>query len=190
MDDTDFDLLCKGLSVEEAKRMRKIVNEWCDGDENGFPVQLVLLVRAQWRAAALLPRAISDSGKVIENHLAECRQHTAAIVKNLSTVTENSAAELKSIVKIHTETVNKISTSSRDQFWQTEQAAEQIRNSLGSGLSEWRKARDDFARGREKLEEERKELAARVQSRDSVYVGIILFGAVAFGILLEYYWTH
>ena len=52
MEDTDFDLLCDGLSADEAKRMRKILAEWSDGDENGFPVQLALLTRAQWRAAA------------------------------------------------------------------------------------------------------------------------------------------
>ena len=32
---------------------RKMLAEWSDGDENGFPVQLALLTRAQWRAAAL-----------------------------------------------------------------------------------------------------------------------------------------
>ena len=53
MEDTDFDLLCVGLSPDEAKRMRKILAEWSDGDENGFPVQLALLTRAQWHAAAL-----------------------------------------------------------------------------------------------------------------------------------------
>ena len=55
MEDTDFAFLCNGLSSDEAKRMRKILAEWCDGDENGFPVQLVMLTRAQWRAAALVP---------------------------------------------------------------------------------------------------------------------------------------
>jgi hypothetical protein len=38
----DFDLLCKGLSADEAKLFRKILAEWSDGDENGFPVQLAL----------------------------------------------------------------------------------------------------------------------------------------------------
>ena len=187
MDDTDFDLLCKGLSADEAKRMRKILAEWCDGDENGFPVQLVLLVRAQWRAAALLPRAITDSGKLIETHLAECRQHTAAIVKNLSTVTEDSTAELKSIVKMHTEAVSKISASFRDQFWQTEEAAKQIRDSLGNALSEWRKARDDFAAERQKLEKERKELATRIQWRDWLWAGLTLFGMMAIGVIIGFW---
>lgn len=190
MEDTDFDLLCKSLSADEAKRMRKILNEWCDGDENGFPVQLVLLVRAQWRAAALLPRAIGDSGKLIEKNLAECRQHTAAIVKNLSTVTENSTTELKSIVQMHTETVNQASVALRNQLWETEDVAKRIRNQLDGALPEWRKAKNDFSTERQMLEKERKDLAKRVQIRDGIYWGFIAFGLLAFGGLLEYWWTH
>jgi len=190
MDDTSFDLLCKGLPPDEARLFRKILKEWCDGDEDSFPVQLALLTRAQWRAAALLPHAIQDSGKLIEKHLAECRQHTAGIVTNLSTVAKDSAAKLKSIVEIHTDTVNKASVSIRNQLWETEEVAKRIRTTLESNFSEWRKARDDFAMERLKLEKERKDLAVRVQFRDNVYAGIILFGAIALGILLEYYWKH
>ena len=65
MEDTDFDLLCVGLSPDEAKRMRKMLAEWNDGDENGFPVQLAMLTRAQWRAAALVPQAVNESRKLI-----------------------------------------------------------------------------------------------------------------------------
>jgi uncharacterized protein YukE len=190
MDDTSFDLLCKGLSPNEAKLFRKMMKEWCAGDEDSFPVQLALLTKAQWCAAALLPNLIKDSGKAIEGHLAECRHHCAAIVKNLSTAAADSADELKSIVKIHAETVGKTSASFQDQFWQTEQAAKEIRNGLGSGLSEWRKARDDFAAEREKLAKEREEFSRCARFRDNLFAGIILFGAIAFGILLEYWWTH
>ena len=47
MIDTDFDLLCDGVNPAEAKRLRKILAEWCSGDENSFPVQLALLTKAQ-----------------------------------------------------------------------------------------------------------------------------------------------
>ena len=36
MDDTCFDLLCQGMSAEEAKLFRKMLAEWCDGDEDSF----------------------------------------------------------------------------------------------------------------------------------------------------------
>ncbi len=52
MDDTAFDALCEGASPAEAKQLRKLLAAWCQGDENSFPVQLVLLNRSQFRAAA------------------------------------------------------------------------------------------------------------------------------------------
>ncbi|HEX3719416.1 MAG TPA: hypothetical protein VH595_15790 [Verrucomicrobiae bacterium] len=61
MIDTDFDLLCEGMNPTEAKRLRKILAEWCSGDENSFPVQLALLTKAQWRAVAHLPHVPRDS---------------------------------------------------------------------------------------------------------------------------------
>jgi hypothetical protein len=63
MIDTDFDLLCDGANPAEAKCLRKILAEWCSGDENSFPVQLALLTKAQWRAVARLPHVMRDSQK-------------------------------------------------------------------------------------------------------------------------------
>jgi methyl-accepting chemotaxis protein len=63
MMDTDFDLLCDGVNPAEAKRLRKILAEWCSGDENSFPVQLALLTKAQWRAIARMPHIMRDSQK-------------------------------------------------------------------------------------------------------------------------------
>lgn len=66
MIDTDFDLLCDGANPAEAKCLRKILAEWCKGDENSFPVQLALLTKAQWRAVARLPRVVEESRKQLE----------------------------------------------------------------------------------------------------------------------------
>ena len=43
---------------------------------------------------------------------------------------------------------------------------------------------------RQKLETERKELAARSQLRDSIFAGVIFLGAIAGGMLLEYFLLH
>ena len=190
MDYHDFDLLCQGLSAEELKQLHKMLNEWGQGDPNSFPVELVLLTKAQWHAAALIPRAIKDSGRLIEKYLAECRQQTVAIVGNLSAVTAENATELKSIVKAHTETVNQAAVDGRNRLWETEEVAKRIKGQLDSSFGEWKKAKDDFAAERQKLETERKELAARAQWRDSFYAGLILLGAIAFGVLMDYYFRH
>jgi hypothetical protein len=48
---------------------------------------------------------------------------------------------------------------------------------------EWKKAKDDFAAERLKLEKERKELAARLQWRDWFWAGLTLLGMIAIGIV-------
>ena len=120
MEDTDFDLLCKGLTPDEAKQLRKIFREWSIGDENGFPVQFALLTRAQWNAAAAVPRAVNDSRKLIERHLAEYRQQTAALVKNLAAAGHEQTAELKAIMADHVEIVKKDAWQIRSQLTEAE----------------------------------------------------------------------
>jgi gas vesicle protein len=184
MEDTDFDWLCNGLPADEAKRMRKIFVEWCDGDENGFPVQLALLTRAQWRAAALVPQAVNNSRKLIERHLAEYRQQTAVLVKNLSIVTEDQADELKNIVKAHTETVNQASVSIRNQLWETAEVAKQIRKTLDDGVSAWDRAKIDMEAGSERFQKSCRELDDRITWRELRRDWLTLLGLIAIGIVI------
>ena len=65
---------------EEVDRVHRFLHEWGTGPENSFPVQFVLLTRAQLRAAASIPRAIAESRKWLEQHLAEYRRQTADLV--------------------------------------------------------------------------------------------------------------
>ncbi|MBU6410623.1 MAG: hypothetical protein KGR98_09565, partial [Verrucomicrobia bacterium] len=55
------------------------------------------------------------------------------------------------------------------------------------GISEWRKAKDDFAAERQKIEKERKELAARIQWRDWLWAGLTLLGMLAIGIVIGFW---
>ena len=82
------------------------------------------------------------------------------------------------------------SVDARNRLWETEAAAKRITDQLDSGFLEWKKAKDDLAAERLNLETERKELAARGQWRDSIFIGTIFFGAIAGGMLLEYYRQH
>jgi hypothetical protein len=36
MDDTDFDALCEGAPATEAKQLRKLLADWCNGAEDSF----------------------------------------------------------------------------------------------------------------------------------------------------------
>jgi uncharacterized protein YkvS len=190
MNDTSFDLLCKDLTAEEAKLFRKMLKEWANGDEDSFPVQLILLTKAQWLAAARLPQLIRESGSVIEQQMKSCRLKVAAIVGNLSAASRENIIELKGMIKAHAEKVNESGVLVRNQLWETEAAAKRIAKTLSEGSAAWEQAKKDFIAERQKLEKEREELAARAQWRDTIYSVIILAGAVALGVLLGYTLKH
>jgi len=184
MEETDFDLLCKGLSADEARRLRKIFVEWCDGDENGFPVQLALLTLAQWRASASIPRALNDSRKWLELHLADYRQQTAALINDLSVVGENQANELKNVVKAHTETVKHASVSIQDQLRRTTEAAKQISRQLDDGVSAWNRAKSEMEAGHELFRKACKELDDRLTLRELRRDWLTLLEVISIGIII------
>jgi hypothetical protein len=193
MEDTDFDLLCVGLSPDEAKRMRKILAEWNDGDENGFPVQLAMLTRAQWQAAASIPRSLNDSRKWLELHLAEYRRQTAELVKNLSAVGEDQADELKNVVKAHTEALNQASGSFRSQLKSIGAFTQDIRKHLDDGISSYNHIKTDLKAGGEMFRKTCEDLDGRINGvqlrRDWLaWLGLIAIGMVigiTMGVVLE-----
>jgi len=186
MEDTDFDFLCNGLSAEEAKRMRKILAEWSDGDENGFPVQLVMLTRAQWRAAALVPQAVNESRKLIELHLAEYRRQTAALIGNLSAVGEEQTGELNNIFKAHTEALNHASGSFRSQLKEIGAAAMDIRRHLDDGVSAHHRVKNDLKAASEKFQKTCAELDNRISGLQIRRDWLALFGLIAIGIVIGF----
>jgi gas vesicle protein len=193
MEDTDFDSLCAGLSADDARRLRKNFVEWYDGDENGFPVQLALLTRAQWRAAALVPQAVNESRKLIELHLAEYRRQTAELVKNLSAVGEDQADELKNVVKAHTEALNQASGSFRSQLKSIGAFTQDIRKHLDDGISSYNHVRTDLKAGGEMFRRTCEDLDGRINGvqlrRDWLaWLGLIAIGmviGVTMGVVLE-----
>jgi hypothetical protein len=192
MEDTDFDLLCVGLSPDEAKRMRKMLAEWNDGDENGFPVQLAMLTRAQWQAAASIPRSLNDSRKWLELHLAEYRRQTAELVKNLSAVGEDQADELKNIVKAHTEALNQASGSFHSQLKSIGVFTQDIRKHLDDGISSYNHIKTDLKAGGEMFRKTCEDLDDRINGvqlrRDWLaWLGLIAIGMVIgvfFGVVI------
>ena len=184
MEDTDFDLLSKGLPADEARRLRKIFVEWCDGGENAFPVQLALLTRAQWRAAASIPRALDDSRTWLELHLTDYRQQTAALVNHLSAVGETQATELKNVVRAHAETMKHAAGSIQDQLRRTTEAARQISRQLDDGVAAWNRAQSDMEAGCERFQKACKELDARISGLQLRRDWLTLLGLISIGIVI------
>ena len=179
MEDTDFDLLCAGLSADQAKRLRKILAEWSDGDENGFPVQMALLTLAQWRASASIPRALNDSRKWLELHLAEHRQQTAALIDNFSSAGEEHIEELKKITRTHTEALNQASGSFRSQLKEIGTAALDIRKHLDDGVSAYHRVKTDLKSGSERFQKTCGELDDRISGLQLSRDWLALLGLIS-----------
>ena len=106
-DKDDLAVLCHDMTKEEVDRVHRLLHEWSVGPEDSFPVQFVLLTRAQLRAAASIPRAITESRRWLEQHLAEYRRQTAALTDDFAGMVDMKHGELKDIVLKHAETVKR-----------------------------------------------------------------------------------
>ena len=60
MDKDDLTALLVDAPAEEVDQIHRLLHEWNTGPEGSFPVQLALLIRAQWRMAATLPRTLKE----------------------------------------------------------------------------------------------------------------------------------
>jgi hypothetical protein len=194
MDDTDFDFLCAGLSADDARRLRKIFVEWCDGDENGFPVQMALLTRAQWQAAASIPRSLNDSRKWLELHLAEYRRQTAVLVNKFSAASDDKIGAFEGIIQKYAEAMEKVASSSHGHLAETEKAARQIKFELEHGVAESKQEletiRNDIQDERILLEKARHDMEARMTWQERFQIIIVLAGFVFLGYLIGRHLIH
>ena len=184
MPKTDLDWLCEDASPEEVKRLLRLFHDWSQGDEHSFPVQLALVTRAQWRAAAAIPQLVNESRELMELKLAEYRHQTKALVQNLSDTTDAKATALSAIVATHTDSMNQAVTKAQVQLTNTESVAAHIRSELGTGMQAWKRAKADYEAERQKLDQARRELDARTTRRDWLWVGLVLLGMIALGIVI------
>ena len=184
MDETDFDTLCEGAPPQEAKRLRKMLAEWCRGDENSFPVQLALLTRAQWRATASVPRLVAESRQQMEDAFKEHRRQTDDMFDEFSSVVEDRIKMLEQIIAAHADSTKKAETEIRVVLTNAEGVAEHIRGELERGAVEWKRARGDFDAERQKLEQTRKELETRCEWRDWACLLAIAAALVMLGMLI------
>jgi hypothetical protein len=182
MEDTDFDLLCAGLSADDARRMRKIFVEWCDGDENGFPVQLALLTRAQWRATARIPLLVAKARDQFAADFVEQRHKIWQMFSGFQEVLEDKLKVMDTIVTTHSQNARFMQTEMDSQLTNVENVGEQIKADLKQGSSTWNQSRADFEAERQKLEQARKELDSRENWRDWFVLCGLLFAVFVIGI--------
>ena len=187
MDRTEFDVLCEGASAEETRLLSKLLAEWCDGDERSFPVHLALLTRAQWRAAASVPRSVDQSREILERTFSEHRQHIIGLVKSFEEATE---AKLQTLEKSQTAQARQAGESVetlRSQLAEVRAVAKLMEGDLRTGAEEWHRAHQQFETERCKLDTA---LAAMNQYWDIqqlVFTGLLLLAACGIGLLIGHF---
>ncbi|HEX3719200.1 MAG TPA: hypothetical protein VH595_14685 [Verrucomicrobiae bacterium] len=190
MDDTDFDILLEGLAPPEAKRLRKLLTEWCDEDEGSFPVQLALLTRAQWRAAAEMPVLLKQSLELLDRKLAEFRQQTAALLINFNSATDAKTKALERIVSDHKDSAQELLDQLQSHTTDAHALMILTQDEIGNGASELKRLRDDFVAERLRLYKVREEYEAKQDWRDGfVLVGFIV-ALIAVGVLIGWRFPH
>lgn len=180
-DDSDFDVLCEGASPAEAKQLRKLLADWCDGDENAFPVQLALLTRAQWRAAARTAQAVNDARELLLTKLDERQRSFQTAFDEFDAVTR---ARLDTLKRIETEDATKrreAVAAIEAQMLKAQAVATMIGTDLEKARAAWSKARDEFREARAKLESAEQQLQARWNVRDWIVLVLLLIMAALVG---------
>jgi hypothetical protein len=187
MDDTNFDFLCNGLSADEAKHMRKILKEWCNGDENSFPVQLALLTKAQWRAAAQMPFLLQRNIAAFETKLADQQKQIAALMRSLSSAGDAKTKAFEDTVATHTDAMKEVASKNCDHLDETEKFAREIRKQMEYGLRESDRITKAFIDERHRLEEAQHRYDRSMEWRETAQQLLAMILAVGFGFFLAWY---
>ena len=165
LDKDDLAILCRDLTKVEVDRVHRLIHEWSVGPEDSFPVQLSLLTRAQLRAAASIPRAIADSRKWLEQHLAEYRRQTAALTNDFAGMVDIKHGELKDIVLKHAETVKRDALFVSNRLVDANDVAKNIQKNLQAAAAEWNQSQDALERERQRFEKACRKLDEAINLR-------------------------
>ena len=184
MKETDLDYLGVGATPDEIRHIYKMVIEWSNGDPNSFPVQLALLTKAQWRAAARIPPLLAEK-------LAGHQKEMAASLKNFSSANDAKTKTLEGTIATHTEAMKKVASQSWENLEEIEKYARQIRERMEYGLRESDRITKSFIDERHRLEEARRNYEQSMEWREVFLNLTALIIAMAGGFIIGwYYFAH
>jgi hypothetical protein len=191
LDKDDLATLCRDLTKEEVDRVHRLIHEWGIGPENSFPAQLSLLTRSQLLAAASIPRAITDSRKWLEQHLAEYRKQTAALTNDFAGMVDIKNGELKDIVLKHAEVVKRDALFVSNRLVDANDVAKNIQKNLQAAAVEWNQSKDALARERQRFENVCRKLEDALNLRGIhwyVFCTLVISGIAL--LVGHYVWHH
>jgi hypothetical protein len=180
LDKDDLAVLCDGMTRDEVDRVHRLLHEWSVGPEDSFPVQLSLLTRAQLHAAASVPRAIADSRKWLEQHLAEYRRQTQAMVDGFNQTIQTETRDFTTTMSLHAKTVEKAASQIQLQLNDAGFVAKYIKSLMERAASQWEAIKADSKTQCEQLEQVSNDLQDRFAWRKIIWWAA--WTLVAFGL--------
>jgi L-lactate utilization protein LutC len=191
LDKDDLAVLRQGMTADEVDRLHRLLHEWSVGPENNFPVQLTFLTVAQLRAAASVPRAIADSRKWLEQHLAQYQQQTKVNLDSFSNTIKIQQSELNTAVLSHAKTTLEAAGKIQAQLADAEAVAGRVKSLMNSAASKWGILKADNKEQCERLEQVSIDLQDRFAWRVILELTIFFLLVLGLGVLGGHYlWRH
>jgi hypothetical protein len=191
IDKDDLAVLSARMTKEEVDRVYRLLHEWGVGPADNFPVQSTLLTSAQFLAAASVPRAIADSRKWLEQHLAQYQQQTKANLDGFSSTLKIQQSELKTAVLIHAKTTLEAAEKIQAQLADAEAVAKRAKSLMESAAMEWSILRAETKEQCERLQQISDDLQDRFAWQVILEQTIFILLVLGFGVLGGHYlWRH
>jgi hypothetical protein len=161
IDKDDLAVLSARMTKEEVDRVHRLLHEWGVGPADNFPVQFTLLTSAQLLAAASVPKAIADSQKLLEQHLAEYRRQTKLLLDGFSSSGEQQQAEIRTTLEAHAKAIQTAAEQIQAQLALAEKVAGRVKSVMDGTVSEWNGAKARMSIQCEQLKEVSNDLQSR-----------------------------
>ncbi|MEI6075266.1 MAG: hypothetical protein WCS94_06820 [Verrucomicrobiota bacterium] len=190
LDKDDLAVLCTSMTTDEVDRVHRLLHEWSVGPEASFPVQLALLTKAQWRIAASLPRAMEDSRKLIELHLAEYRRQTKAVTDDFSSAAQIQTDELKNAVELHAKITQLAAEQIQVRLNDAETVARRVKSLMETAASEWKNIKASTTTECHRLQQVSNDLQDRFAWRVLLRSVAWFLLSLGYGICIGHYWTR
>jgi hypothetical protein len=191
LDRDDLAALCKGMTRDEVDRAHRLLHEWGIGPEDSFPVQLALLTLAQLKAAATVPRSITDNRKWLEQHLAEYRRQTQSLVDAFNQTAQTRTNDFEVSLSAHGQRIESMANKIQAQLNVAEEVAGRVKLLMTNATSQWEHVRARTTAECERLHAISNDLQDRFAWRVMLQFTAFFLLVSAISVLAGHYlWKH
>jgi hypothetical protein len=150
-------------------------------------VQLALLTKAQWRAAAGIPRSVGESRKLILSDLADYRRETKEVISGFDSAFKGQISELRIVMETNARNIEQAAMHINAQFDGAETAAIKVKHSMENAALEWKSIKESAMGQCQQLEQVSQNLQNRFAWQEML-LGLVWYSmACGLGLLIGHY---